>query len=668
MEYIKWGTNIVITGNSPVLDSANKEIVRGLKGMLGINPSVRNSFNKPQDSHSIVLGTFGSSEAIDEVIGKNELNLIKEEGFIIKKVETTDKNYIIVAGKTDKGVLYGVFYLLRLIQMQISPDYFNRVENPQSPLRMLNHWDNMDGSVERGYAGKSIFFSEGKITGTSQRTIEYARLLSSVGINGIVLNNVNVKENATLLITKKYLPRVAKIAGIFREYGIKTYLSINYASPVELGGLTTADPLDPRVREWWKEKSAEIYSYIKDFGGFLVKADSEFRPGPFTYNRNHAEGANVLAEALEPFGGLVIWRCFVYNCVQDWRDYSTDRARAAYDNFKPLDGKFKENVILQIKNGPMDFQVREPVSPLLGGMENTNQILEFQITQEYTGQQEHLCYLIPQWKETLDFDTYSKGEGSSVKKIIDGSVFHRKHNGIAGVSNIGDDYNWTGHTLAQSNLYGFGRLAWNSELSSKEIADEWVRLTFTNYPKVVDTIVGMLLSSWKIYEDYTAPLGIGWMVNPNHHYGPNADGYEYSKWGTYHRADSVGIGVDRTIGLGTGYIAQYHPINAMKYETIETCPEELLLFFHRVPYNHRLNSGESVIQHIYNTHFEGAEKAAELKEQWLSLNGLIDEIKFEQVLRKLEIQIGDAKEWRDVINSYFYRKTGIEDELGRKIY
>jgi alpha-glucuronidase len=461
---------------------------------------------------------------------------------------------------------------------------------------------------------------------------------------------------------------VEKLASIFRPYGIKLLLSINYASPMEIGGLPTADPLDPQVRDWWRQRVEVIYGRIPDFGGFLVKADSEYRPGPFTYQRNHAEGANMLAEALAPYGGVVIWRCFVYNCQQDWRDRTTDRARAAYDHFQPLDGAFASNVILQIKNGPMDFQVREPVSPLFGAMSATNQLLELQITQEYTGQQIDLCYLAPQWKEVLDFDTYARGKGSSVKRIVDGSLFQRPYAGIAGVANVGDDPNWTGHPLAQANLFAFGRLCWNPDLTAEEITEEWVKATFGSDPEVSTTLSRMLLSSWRIYENYTAPLGIGWMVNPGFHYGPNVDGYEYSQWGTYHRADWQGIGVDRTMASGTGYTGQYFPENARRYEDVATCPDELILFFHHLPYTHQLKDGKTIIQHIYDTHFEGVEQVKELIQNWGRLKGKVDEERFRQVEERLNKQLVAAEEWRDVINTYFYRKTGIPDQHRRTIY
>jgi alpha-glucuronidase len=648
-----------------VLESAAVELSEGIASMLGIAP-VRSG--RQTKTHAILLGVLGRSPEIDNVIDVQTSDLLEEEGFLVKTVVKEERSCIVLGGKSDKGVLYAAFQLLKLMQLGKSLDDLAVVENPKNGLRMMNQWDNMDGSIERGYAGKSIFYKNNEIVSDKTRIRDYARLLASVGINAIAINNVNVHHYETMLITDTYLPEVARIADVFRVYGIRTFLSINYASPIEVGGLPTADPLDPDVKQWWKEIAANIYRHIPDFGGFLVKADSEFRPGPFTYGRDHADGANVLAEALQPHGGLVIWRCFVYNCLQDWRDRSTDRAKAAYDHFMPLDGKFHENVILQIKNGPMDFQVREPVSPLFGGLANTNQILELQITQEYTGQQKHLCFLVPQWKEVLEFDTYAKGEGSTIAEIASGSLFGRKYGGFAGVSNIGDDLNWTGHLLAQANLYGFGRLAWNPGLSSEEIAKEWIVMTFGGDPEVVETVSRMLLDSWAIYENYTAPLGVGWMVNPGHHYGPNVDGYEYSKWGTYHFADCHGIGVDRTVKSGTGYTAQYHAPQSDRYESLEDCPDELLLFFHHVPYTHKLKSGKTVIQHIYDSHFLGAEQAAGLVEAWTSLKEKVDEERFRQVLHRLQEQAEHAKEWRDVINTYFFRKSGIPDAQNRTIY
>ncbi|TCL54225.1 alpha-glucuronidase [Hydrogenispora ethanolica] len=663
-EYRTWCASVVFRPGTPVLCSAKEELIGAIKSLLAVEVALSASPNRDK---FIMVGKIGSHSVIDCETGGIEAERLGSQGFVVKTVKKPEYQFILIAAGSDQGILYGVFHFLRLLQMQREIGNLNIHEAPVNPLRMIDHWDNLDGTVERGYAGKSIFYEQNHLRDTGHRIRDYARLLASLGINAVVINNVNVHREETGLIRGR-LSMVVKMAGIFRNYGMKVFLSINFAAPIELGDFATADPLDGEVKEWWRKQVQEIYRRIPDFGGFLVKADSEHRPGPFTYHRNHAEGANMLAEVLKPFGGLLIWRCFVYNCTQDWRDQTTDRAKAAYDNFQPLDDLFQENVILQIKNGPMDFQVREPVSPLFGGMERTNQMIELQITQEYTGQQRHLCYLVPQWKEILDFDTYARGEGSTVKKIVSGGLFQRKNAGFAGVANIGDDPNWTGHDLAQANLYGFGRLAWNPDLTAAELAEEWIRMSFSNDQTVIDAISSMLHTSWQIYESYTAPLGIGWMVNPNYHYGPNVDGYEYSRWGTYHRADSKGIGIDRTVKSGTGFAGQYQAKNALMYESSASCPEELLLFFHHVPYFQRLKSGETVIQHIYNTHFDGVEKVTELKEKWLQLQNLIGDERFARVLARLDEQLEHAKEWRDVINSYFYRKTGIPDELGRKIF
>ncbi|MCL6613372.1 MAG: alpha-glucuronidase [Firmicutes bacterium] len=663
-EYRRYCAHIVVPKLTSLIQSALDEINSAATNMLGIKPSITKTVIR---HHSIVLGCLGESPLIDGILSDKEKDAIKEEGFILKTVKRGDYNYILIGGKSDRGILYGTYRLLQLMMTQHEITMLDILENPRNQLRIINHWDNIDGSIERGYAGRSIFYREGEVVKNFKRVNDYARLLASIGINGIVVNNVNVKRSEIKLITKEHLPKIARFAAIFRNHGIKVFLSINFASPLHLGDLQTADPFDSAVKKWWRNRAAEIYRYIPDFGGFLVKADSEYNPGPSQYGRSQADGANMLAEALEPFGGIVIWRCFVYK-LQDWRDTSIDRARAAYDVFRPLDGMFRENVVLQIKNGPIDFQVREPVSPLFGALERTNQMLELQITQEYTGQQIHLCYLVPMWKEVLDFDTYAKGPGSTVKKIVDGSLFSRKYGGIAGISNIGDNPNWTGHHLAQANLYGFGRLAWNPNLSAEEIAEEWIRQTFSNDKTVISTVSEMLLSSWRIYENYTAPLGIGGMIKPGSHYGPDVDGYEYDKWGAYNRADHFAIGVDRSVKSGTGFAGQYHQPNAEIYESIETCPEELLLFFHRIPYTHRLKSGKTLIQHIYDTHFEGVEQAIKLKEKWISLKGKIDAQRFDHVLKRLEMQIEHAKEWRDVINTFFHRMTGVDDEKGRKIY
>jgi alpha-glucuronidase len=642
---------IAVKGGKTLTEAITEELRLGLAGLLGTSVS----FVEAEEEASLVVRLEGepAEPGAEEAF---RLQVQGDEGSLRALVSSTG----------ERGLLYGTFAFLRALQLgEISPG-FKLEDGPSTPLRLINHWDNLDGSVERGYAGKSIFFRENRLVEDLERVRDYARLLASIGINGVAVNNVNVHQEETQLIASK-LAMVKTLSSIFRGYGIRLFLSINFASPWEFG-LDTADPLEPQVQQWWKERVAAIYSQIPDLGGFLVKADSEHRPGPFTYGRTHAEGANMLGEALKPYGGVVIWRCFVYNCQQDWRDTQTDRARAAYDHFQPLDGQFMDNVILQIKNGPMDFQVREPVSPLFGGLERTNQILELQITQEYTGQQRHLCYLVPMWKEVLDFDTYARGEGSTVARIAAGAVFPMAFSGIAGVSNVGSDPNWTGHTLAQANLYGYGRLAWNPGLSAERITREWAVLTFGHDPEVVQTVSSLLLGSWEAFENYTVPLGIGWMCNPGHHYGPSPEGYEFSRWGTYHRADRTAIGVDRTVQGGTGFAGQYRAENARLYESLESCPEELLLFFHRIPYTHVLRSGKTLIQHIYDTHFRGVEQVEEMISRWEQLAGKVHPETFSHVRERLEIQLVDAKEWRDVINTYFYRLTHIPDARGRKIY
>jgi alpha-glucuronidase len=585
----------------------------------------------------------------------------------------------LVTALTESGLLYGYFYLLRHAAARDAATQTAdevRVENPANPIRMVNQWDNMTvgdamGSVERGYSGGSIFYADGHVVRDKSRIKDYARLLASVGINALSINNVNVHRAESHLITD-LLGEVAQIAEILRGYGIRIFVSANFAAPMELGGLPTADPLDPRVVTWWHQVTEDIYRTVEDFGGFVVKADSENRPGPFTYGRNHADGANLLARALRPHGGVVFWRCFVYDCAQDWRDRRTDRARAAYDHFVPLDGKFDDNVVLQIKNGPMDFQVREPVSPLIAGLHDTNIAVEFQIAQEYTGQQRHVCYLVPQWRQVLDFDMGTNG-AATVAAIAAGRVNGRALSGVCAVSNIGDDANWTGHKLAQANLFGFGRLAWDPRLTSEAILDQWIGATFGSSRSVAEVVRALMADSWLAFEQYTAPLGVGWMVTPGSHYGPSVDGYEYSAWGTYHFADRDGVGVDRTLATGTGYAGLYGSTQAQRFESLQTCPDELLLFFHHVPYAHVLHSGKTVIQHIYDTHFAGVERVEQMVQRWAGLDrgsqaGPVDDVAYRNVSTRLEEQLRSAREWRDQVNTYFWRKSGVADSRGRRIY
>ncbi|MBR1643024.1 MAG: alpha-glucuronidase [Butyrivibrio sp.] len=638
---------IVVTGfdkKSTIIKNALKEFTRGIEALTG----------------ETVLLTEEVMNALTFTISQN-ITIPKES----YRIEGSHDG-ILLEASDENGVIYGVFAILRQIACGKNACEVAEAKVPSNPLRMMNHWDNMDGSIERGYSGESFFFKDEEII-INGRTTDYARFMASIGINAVVINNVNVKGAASYLITDRYFEKVKELSDVFTGYGIKLYMSLNFASPIELGGLDTCDPLDEKVISWWKDKMKEVYENLPGFGGFLVKADSEGRPGPFTYGRTQADGANMLADVIKPYGGTIIWRCFVYNCTQDWRDTKTDRARAGYDYFKDLDGAYHDNVVLQIKNGPMDFQIREPVSPLLGGLQHTNQMLEVQIAQEYTGHQIDLCYLIPMYKEVLDFHTHCSREKDTVADVVSGRTMGNTLGGMAAVINTGDDENWTGNDLAAANTYGFGRLSFDTELTSEEIAREWIALTFNLPEKETDILCKMLLGSRETYEKYTSPLGIGWMVTPMGHYGPSVDGYEYSRWGTYHRADHLGIGVDRT-DKGTGYAQQYYEENAKMYNDPATCPEELILFFHHLPYTYMLKTGKTLIQHIYDSHFEGEKEAEDLSADWDKLKNVIPAEAFDRVRKRFDLQLDNAKEWRDQVNSYFYRKSGIADEKNRTIY
>lgn len=602
-----------------------------------------------------------------EMVNKDAAELVfelkdgegRDEGFTLRSAAGRRE----VLATSERGLLDGYFHLLRAGALEALDDGEYR---PAMQIRMLDHWDNIQdhpvmGPVERGYSGGSIFFEDGEVRSDLTRVDQYARLLASIGINRVAINNVNVHRREALLITD-LLPDVARIAEVFRRWGIRVHLSVNFFAPMLVGGLATADPADADVQRWWRDTVDGIYGAIPDFGGFVVKADSEGQPGPITYGRSHADGANLLAKALQPHGGLLHWRAFVYNHEQDWRDRSTDRARAAHDHFTPLDGHFDDNVIVQVKHGPLDFQTREAVSPLFGAMEHTRLALELQVTQEYTGQQKHVCYLAPWWSEILAFEV--GGPGQPLSEMVRG--------GIVAVSNVGTDEFWTGHPLAQANLYAYGRLAWDPHANPTEVLQEWSVQTFPGNPECAEAVANLMAGSWLTYEKYTAPLGVGFMVEPGHHYGPSVDGYEYSKWGTYHFADRDGIGVDRTRATGTGFTGQYRLPWRDTYESLEQCPDELLLFFHHVPYTHVLHSGTTVIQHIYDTHFEGVEEVERMQAAWADIcnqagQGL-DARLVDRVSRLLAEQHRSATQWRDQVNTYFWRKSGILDEHGRTIH
>ena len=648
---------VVLLGDSVVLRTARDETIRGLGSMFG-----EKVISLPErGSDSIIL--LGTLERIRATIDDPGLpTQLRSDGFWIGRVVARQGPALVVAGQNDRGVLYGAFTLLRRLGTHGDVSQLNEREEPAAPVRWINHWDNLDGTIERGYAGRSIFFDNGRVVDDLTRVRDYARLLASIGINGLTINNVNANPQ---VITDAFLPQVKRVADIVRPWGLAVSVAIDFSSPRRIGGLDTFDPLDPRVAAFWKDRVDAIYRAIPDLGGFVLKADSEGRLGPSAYRRTHADAANVIARALAPHGGLLFYRGFVYDHLMDWRDPKNDRARAAYDNFHTLDGQFDANVVLQIKHGPIDFQVREPASPLFGALQKTNQAIELQITQEYLGQQRHVCFIVPMWKRVLDFDMQVKGTGTPVKSLVSGRVFGRRVGGFVGVSNVGRDLTWLGHDLAMSNLYGFGRLAWNPDTSARQIAEEWTKLTFSNQPPVVETTVGILLESWPTYEQYTGPLGAGTLTDIiGVHYGPGIESSERNGWGQWHRANGTGIGMDRTAATGTGFVSQYSPAVAAAYESLTSTPDELLLFFHHVPFTYTLRSGKTVIQHIYDSHYQGALNAAGFVERWRRLERFIDPERHASVLARLEYQAGHAIVWRDAVMNWFLWISGIPDAAG----
>ncbi|MFE2446811.1 alpha-glucuronidase family glycosyl hydrolase [Streptomyces sp. NPDC059426] len=639
---------LVWQGGGPLQRSAVAELVRGLTGLLGTRVAPRTS----APSHAaLVVGTPGSSALIRELVPAADLAELGDEGYVVRRVTRRGRDFTVVAAHADRGVLYGAFHLLRLVQTRQPLEHVDLTERPAAPLRMADHWDNDDGSIERGYAGRSFFDWE-KLPRLDTRYTDYARVLASLGINGAVINNVNTPAD---YLAEPFLTKLAALAGVLRRYGVALFVTANFAAPIDLGGLNTAAPFDPGVRDWWTKKAEEIYGKIEDFGGFLVKANSEGRPGPLDYGRTHADGANLLAGALRPYGGIVMWRAFVHDTDEKWD-------RQAYLDFTPLDGKFADNTVVQIKNGPIDFQVREPAHPLFGSLPRTNSMIELQVTQEYTGHATHLCYLVPQWKEVLDFDTLKAGEGSTVARVVTGRVHSYTHFGFAGVMNFGDARNWTGSHLAAANTHGYGRLAWNPDLSARELAAEWTRMTFGNDPHVIETVSALLLDSWRTYEDYTSPLGTGYLTHPpdgsvTGHFDPSP-----TTTTQFHKSDRAGIGYDRTAATGDGYTGLYAAATRDTYESLENCPEELLLFLHHVPYTHQLDSGTTVIQHIYDTHFSGAARVADMRTDWEGLRRRVDRRRFAEVHRRFGEQITEAAKWRDTLVAYWFELSRIRDQ------
>lgn len=644
------GTNsvkVICSKKSPTLSIAMQELRQGWQGK--------------------------ANEKIELVVKSDKA--IKGDGFRIGKNR--------IQANTDIGILYGVYELMRW--QQTGENIHEEVCNPSYERRILNHWDNLDGTIERGYAGSSIFWRKGKdsltVTYTDKQLWqEYARANASIGINGSVLNNVNASPS---ILTADYLKKTKEIADVLRPYGIRTYLSVNFASPQVIGGLKTSDPLNSEVAQWWKNKVKEIYSLIPDFGGFLVKANSEGQPGPQDFGRTHADGANMLADALSPFGGMVMWRAFVYNPSDE------DRAKQAYSEFMPLDAQFRDNVIIQVKNGPIDFQPREPFSPLFGAMKKTSVMPELQITQEYLGQSVHLVFLATMWEEFLKSDTYQEGKGSTVARCTDGSLFPQKHTAIAGVSNIGSDVNWCGHPFAQSNWYAFGRLAWNNSLSSEQIADEWIKLTFADYSGKIDTqnsifsadwqvnflqpVKQMMLNSREAAVNYMMPLGLHHLFAADHHYGPGpwwAPTGVRKDWTPpyYHKADSIGIGFDRT-ATGSNAVSQYQePLQSM-FSNSQTCPDIYLLWFHHLPWNFIMKDGQTLWAELCYHYDKGVRQVRDFQKTWDHVQRYVDSERFSQVQTKLREQCMNAQVWKDACLLYFrqFSKMPFPNDMERPV-
>jgi alpha-glucuronidase len=635
---------LVIQGDSPTLRAASDELTMGLRRMLGADLLAAKVVAR---DGAVVIGTPAGSPIIASLGLARELSPLGSEGFLIRAVTVNGKRATVIAANSDVGALYGAFRLLRELQLQHPIAGIAIASAPRVKLRMLDHWDNLDGSVERGYAGRSLWEWE-QLPGTiSPRYRDYARANASVGINGSVLTNVNA--NAKVL-SPEYLAKAAAIADVFRPYGIRVYLTARFSAPIELGGLGTADPLDPQVRDWWKRKSEEIYAAIPDFGGLLVKANSEGQPGPQDYKRTHADGANMLADAVASHGGIVMWRAFVYS-----NTVPVDRVMQAYDEFVPLDGRFRPNVLVQVKSGALDFQPREPFHPLFGAMPKTPLMMELQITKEYLGQDTHLVFLGPYWEEVLRADTWRDGKGSTVARVVDGSLHGYTRTGIAGVANIGTDRDWTGSIFNQANWYAFGRLAWDPMASSGDIADEWIRMTLSNDSAVVAPVRRLMLASREAVVNYMTPLGLAHIMATGHHYGPGA-------WATagrpdwtpayYHRADSIGLGFDRT-ALGSNGVGQYAGPARDRYANRSTVPDSVLLWFHHVKWGDTLASGRTLWNELAHRYNAGVDSVRSMQRAWDGVHGKVDDERYRAVREDLAIQEREARWWRDATLQYF---------------
>jgi alpha-glucuronidase len=627
------------------LNSSTGNVIR--KELQLALPTAIGNAKETSSEKAMVVFAIADSPIVKSLFGKS-LNLTTKDGYVIKSVLRGKAPITVVAGSNEAGVLYGMFHLLRLVQTEQSLRNLNIEESPKTEIRILNHWDNLDRTVERGYAGFSIFDWHRLPDHIDQRYHDYARANASIGINAVVLTNVNANA---LVLTQQYLQKVKALADVFRPYGIRVFLTARFSSPAEIGSLKTSDPLNPEVIAWWNTKAEEIYTLIPDFGGFLVKANSEGQPGPQNFGRSHEDGANMLATALNKFGGIVMWRAFVYD-----NNDKTDRAKQAFDEFTSLDGKFAENVLVQVKNGPIDFQPREPFHPLFGAMPKTTVMPEFQITQEYLGFASHLVYLAPLFKETLYADTFRKGKGSFVARVIDVTLFNNKLTAMAGVSNVGNEINWCGHPFAQANWFSFGRLSWNHALTSEQIAREWIGMTFNNDPEVISNCVDIMMASREAAVNYMTPLGLHHIMGWDHHYGPAPwiANKQRADWTSvyYHRADSLGIGFDRSES-GSNAIEQYAPELQKLFGSLTECPENLLLWFHHVKWDHKMKSGKTLWDELCYKYDGGVKSVDQFRKQWKTLQGKIDHERFDLVMSLLNVQYKEAIWWRNACVLYF---------------
>jgi alpha-glucuronidase len=620
------------------------ELTRGLGGLFGT--AVPRVASLDAD-HRLLVGTPDTSPAVAALGWADRLRALGPEGYLIRTARAGSRRVTVIASSGEAGALYGSFHLLRLLQTGMPIGKLEIAGRPRLARRLLNHWDNLDGSIERGYAGRSLWDWEALPGRVDPRIDDYARANASIGINGTAINSVNANPRS---LTTPYILKAKAIADRLRPYGIRVYLSANFATPRVLKELATTDPLDPEVARWWKVKAAEIYKHIPDFGGFVVKANSEGQPGPQDYKRTHADGANVLADALAPHGGIVMWRAFVYDAGVD-----PDRVKRAYLEFVPLDGRFRDNVLVQVKTGPLDFQPREPFHPLFGALPKTPILGELQITQEYMGHSTHLVYLAPMWKEVLDADTFANGPGSTVAEVLDGSVHGYRLTGVAGVANTGSDANWCGHDFAQANWYAYGRLAWNPDLGARSIAEEWARMTWSRDPAVVRAILDVMLPSHEAIVNYSMPLGLHHLIGGDH-YAPMPENPDPRRedWSAiyYHRASNQGVGFDRT-ATGSRAVEQYRSPLREQWGNLDTVPESLLLWFHRVGWDHRLRSGQTLWEGLVTHYTRGVEAARAMLARWERLDGRIDAERHAAVLAKLRTQVAHAEAWRDKCLKYF---------------